>query len=107
MLNDLLAVVLAGGEGKRLNPLTKDRAKPAVPFAGQYRIIDFTLSNCLNSHIRKIIVLTQYKSGSASRHLAAGWSIFNTELGVFFYEIPPQMRVSEKWYQFTWIIRVN
>ncbi len=101
MLNDLIAVVLAGGEGKRLNPLTQDRAKPAVPFAGQYRIIDFTLSNCLNSHIRKIIVLTQYKSGSASRHLAAGWSIFNPELGEFIYEIPPQMRVGEKWYQGT------
>ncbi len=101
MLNDLLAVVLAGGEGKRLSPLTRDRAKPAVPFAGQYRIIDFTLSNCLNSHIRKIIVLTQYKSRSASRHLAAGWSIFNPELGEFIYEIPPQMRVGEKWYQGT------
>ncbi len=101
MLNDLLAVVLAGGEGKRLTPLTQDRAKPAVPFAGQYRIIDFTLSNCLNSHIRKIIVLTQYKSGSASRHLAAGWSIFNPELGEFIYEIPPQMRVGEQWYQGT------
>ncbi|MCD6293144.1 MAG: glucose-1-phosphate adenylyltransferase [Deltaproteobacteria bacterium] len=101
MLKDLLAVVLAGGEGKRLSPLTRDRAKPAVPFAGQYRIIDFTLSNCLNSHIRKIIVLTQYKSGSASRHLAAGWSIFNPELGEFIYEIPPQMRVGERWYQGT------
>ena len=101
MLNDLLAVVLAGGEGKRLSPLTRDRAKPAVPFAGQYRIIDFTLSNCLNSHIRKIIVLTQYKSGSTSRHLAAGWSIFNPELGEFIYEIPPQMRVGERWYQGT------
>lgn len=101
MLNNLLAVVLAGGEGKRLSPLTQDRAKPAVPFAGQYRIIDFTLSNCLNSHIRKIIVLTQYKSGSASRHLAAGWSIFNPELGEFIYEIPPQMRVGERWYEGT------
>ena len=101
MLNDLRAVVLAGGEGKRLSPLTRDRAKPAVPFAGQYRIIDFTLSNCLNSHIRKIIVLTQYKSGSTSRHLAAGWSIFNPELGEFIYEIPPQMRVGERWYQGT------
>jgi len=101
MLNDLLAVVLAGGEGRRLNPLTQDRAKPAVPFAGQYRIIDFTLSNCLNSHIRKIIVLTQYKSGSTSRHLAAGWSIFNPELGEFIYEIPPQMRVGDSWYQGT------
>ncbi|MBN2810015.1 MAG: glucose-1-phosphate adenylyltransferase [Deltaproteobacteria bacterium] len=101
MLNDLLAVVLAGGEGKRLSPLTRDRAKPAVPFAGQYRIIDFTLSNCLNSNIRKIIVLTQYKSGSASRHLAAGWSIFNPELGEFIYELPPQMRVGEHWYQGT------
>ncbi len=101
MIKDLVAVVLAGGEGRRLNPLTQDRAKPAVPFAGQYRIIDFSLSNCLNSHIRKIIVLTQYKSGSASRHLAAGWSIFNPELGEFIYEIPPQMRVGEKWYQGT------
>ena len=101
MLNDLVAVILAGGEGRRLSPLTRDRAKPAVPFAGQYRIIDFSLSNCLNSHIRKIIVLTQYKSSSASRHLAAGWSIFNPELGEFIYEIPPQMRVGEKWYQGT------
>ena len=101
MLKDLLAVVLAGGEGKRLAPLTQDRAKPAVPFAGQYRIIDFTLSNCLNSHIRQIIVLTQYKSGSTSRHLAAGWSIFNPELGEFIYEIPPQMRVGDRWYQGT------
>jgi len=101
MNKDLVAVVLAGGEGKRLSPLTRDRAKPAVPFAGQYRIIDFSLSNCLNSHIRKIIVLTQYKSSSASRHLAAGWSIFNPELGEFIYEIPPQMRVGERWYQGT------
>lgn len=101
MLKDVLAVVLAGGEGKRLSPLTQDRAKPAVPFAGQYRIIDFSLSNCLNSNIRKIIVLTQYKSGSASRHLAAGWSIYNPELGEFIYEIPPQMRVGEHWYQGT------
>jgi glucose-1-phosphate adenylyltransferase len=101
MLKDLVAVILAGGEGRRLSPLTRDRAKPAVPFAGQYRIIDFSLSNCLNSHIRRIIVLTQYKSSSASRHLAAGWSIFNPELGEFIYEIPPQMRVGEKWYQGT------
>ncbi len=101
MLNDLLAVVLAGGEGKRLSPLTQDRAKPAVPFAGQYRIIDFTLNNCINSHIRKIIVLTQYKSVSTSRHLVAGWSIFNPELGEFLYEIPPQMRVDDNWYQGT------
>ena len=101
MIKDLVAVILAGGEGRRLSPLTRDRAKPAVPFAGQYRIIDFSLSNCLNSHIRKIIVLTQYKSSSASRHLAAGWSIFNPELGEFIYEIPPQMRVGEKWYQGT------
>ncbi len=101
MIKDLVAVILAGGEGRRLSPLTRDRAKPAVPFAGQYRIIDFSLSNCLNSHIRRIIVLTQYKSSSASRHLAAGWSIFNPELGEFIYEIPPQMRVGDQWYQGT------
>ena len=69
MYRDVLAIVLAGGRGTRLEPLTRDRAKPAVPFGGIYRIIDFTLSNCINSDIRKILVLTQYKAASLNRHL--------------------------------------
>ncbi len=93
-----LAVVLAGGLGSRLYPLTKDRAKPAVPFGGKYRIIDFTLSNCINSGLRKIIVLTQYKSSSLIRHLRDGWTILNPELGEYILNIPPQMRISTDWY---------
>jgi len=91
-------MLLAGGQGERLYPLTKDRAKPAVPFAGVYRIIDFTLSNCINSGIRRIHVLTQYKSISLHRHVLMGWNIFNTELGEFIDLIPPQQRTSESWY---------
>ena len=79
-------------------PLTKDRAKPAVPFGGIYRIIDFTLSNCVNSGIRKILILTQYKSSSLERHIAHGWHIFHSELGEFIYTIPPQLRSSRDWY---------
>ncbi len=93
-----LAVVLAGGVGSRLFPLTQDRAKPAVPFGGKYRIIDFTLSNCINSGIRKIIVLTQYKSSSLIRHLRDGWTILNPELGEYILNIPPQMRIGTDWY---------
>ncbi len=93
-----LAVILAGGVGSRLYPLTKDRAKPAVPFGGKYRIIDFTLSNCINSGLRKIIVLTQYKSSSLIRHLRDGWTILNPELGEYILNIPPQMRISTDWY---------
>lgn len=91
-------MLLAGGQGERLYPLTKDRAKPAVPFGGVYRIIDFTLSNCINSGIRRIHVLTQYKSISLHRHVLMGWNIFNTELGEFIDLIPPQQRTSESWY---------
>ena len=98
MLKKLITFILAGGEGKRLHPLTQDRAKPAVPFAGKYRIIDFTLSNCLNSGIKKIYVLTQYKSHSLMGHLRRGWSIFNPEIGEFIIPIPPQMRISKDWY---------
>ena len=72
-MNNVLAVVLAGGRGERLEPLTRDRAKPAVPFGGGYRIIDFTLSNCLNSGLRKMLVLTQYKAMSLDRHINLGW----------------------------------
>lgn len=98
-MKDVLALILAGGKGERLHPLTIHRAKPAVPFGGKYRIIDFTLSNCLNSNIRKIAVITQYKSLSLDRHLALGWApLFNPELNEFFISIPPQQRVSEQWY---------
>jgi len=97
----ILTFVLAGGKGERLYPLTKDRAKPAVHFGGIYRIIDFTLSNCINSGIRKIIVLTQYKSISLSRHLLRGWNFFRPELDEFMEIIPPQQRVSSTWYQGT------
>ena len=98
-MKDVLAIILAGGKGERLHPLTIHRAKPAVPFGGKYRIIDFTLSNCLNSNIRKMAVITQYKSLSLDRHLALGWAtLFNPELNEFFISIPPQQRVSEQWY---------
>ncbi|MGQ3684476.1 MAG: glucose-1-phosphate adenylyltransferase [Candidatus Loosdrechtia sp.] len=97
----VLVMVLAGGQGERLYPLTKDRAKPAVPFGGIYRIIDFTLSNCINSGLRRICVLTQYKSYSLDRHLRFGWNIFNNELGDFIENIPPQKRISDMWYQGT------
>ncbi|MCO6411823.1 MAG: glucose-1-phosphate adenylyltransferase [Thiogranum sp.] len=98
MLEKSLAIILAGGVGSRLYPLTEDRAKPAVPFGGNYRIIDFTLANCLHSGIRRILVLTQYKSHSLQKHLRDGWSIFNPELGEYITPVPPQMRVDEEWY---------
>jgi len=94
----ILTFIMAGGKGKRLYPLTKDRAKPAVPFGGIYRIIDFTLSNCINSGIRKIHVLIQYKSISLQRHLRMGWSIFHSELGDYIDVIPAQHRTGEHWY---------
>jgi glucose-1-phosphate adenylyltransferase len=97
-MHDVLAVVLAGGVGERLYPLTKERAKPAVMFGGQYRLIDFTLSNCLNSHCRRILVLVQYKSLSLMRHIRAGWNVFHPDLGEFIEVVPPQKRVGEDWY---------
>ena len=101
-MKDVLAVVLAGGKGSRLEPLTRDRAKPAVHFGGNYRIIDFTLSNCLNSGIRKILVLTQYKAMSLDRHINTGWRhLLSRELGEFIDVVPPQQRIDEQWYQGT------
>lgn len=97
----ILAMILAGGKGERLHPLTLHRAKPAVPFGGIYRIIDFTLSNCINSGIRKIAVLTQYKSLSLDKHLRLGWNFFSGELNEFIISVPPQQRVGDKWYQGT------
>jgi glucose-1-phosphate adenylyltransferase len=96
---DVLTLVLAGGQGERLYPLTRDRSKPAVPFGGLYRIIDFTLSNCVNSGLRKIYVLTQYKSGSLDRHIRLGWdTLMSAELGDWISTVPPQLRVGNRWY---------
>jgi glucose-1-phosphate adenylyltransferase len=97
-MENTLALILAGGAGSRLSPLTRDRTKPAVPFGGKYRIIDFTLSNCLHSGVHRILVLTQYKSHSLQKHLRDGWSIFNPEMGEFITMVPPQMRTGEDWY---------
>jgi glucose-1-phosphate adenylyltransferase len=97
----VLAMILAGGRGERLYPLTRDRAKPAVAFGGIYRIIDFTLSNCINSDIRRIYVLTQYKSISLHRHIQFGWNILSAPLGEFIEIIPAQQRIDEHWYQGT------
>jgi glucose-1-phosphate adenylyltransferase len=101
MMRKVLTFVLAGGKGERLHPLTRDRAKPAVPFGGIYRIIDFTLSNCVNSGIRRIHVLIQYKSFSLQRHVTMGWNIFNSELGEFIDVIPAQQRIGSDWYRGT------
>jgi len=101
-MENVLAILLAGGAGERLYPLTRDTAKPAVPFGGAYRIIDFTLSNCINSGLRRILVLTQYKSLELIRHLRDGWNILPAELGEYIEVIPPMKRVSEDyWYQGT------
>jgi len=98
MLNDSLVIVLAGGVGERLSPLTKERAKPAVYFGGPYRIIDFTLSNCINAGLRRIFIVTQYKSLSLNRHIRMGWNVVAEELGEFIEILPPQKRVSDNWY---------
>src|SRR3989338_25981 len=96
-----LALILAGGVGSRLYPLTKDRAKPAVPFGGIYRLIDFTLSNCANSNIRRICIIPQYKSLSLDRHIRLGWNVFNPDLGEYIISLHPQQRIGEQWYRGT------
>jgi glucose-1-phosphate adenylyltransferase len=100
-MKDTLGVLLAGGAGERLYPLTRDRAKPAVTFGGIYRIIDITLSNCINSDLRRVYILTQYKALSLNRHVREGWNIVARELGEFIEVLPPMKRVSEQWYQGT------
>ena len=101
-MRDTLGVLLAGGAGERLFPLTRDRAKPAVPFGGQYRIIDITLSNCINSDLRHVYILTQYKALSLNRHIREGWGpVVASELGEFIEILPPMQRVSKSWYQGT------
>lgn len=101
MVHDTIVCLLAGGAGERLMPLTRDRAKPAVHFGGAYRIVDITLSNCVNSDLRRIFVITQYKALSLNRHLREGWSIVAHELGEFVQVLPPMKRVGESWYQGT------
>ena len=96
-----LIMVLCGGKGERLYPLTRDRAKPSVPFLGAYRIIDFSLSNALNSGLRRIALLTQYKSLSLERHILNGWNIFHAESGDYIISLPAQGRVSDHWYEGT------
>jgi glucose-1-phosphate adenylyltransferase len=96
-----LTMVLCGGKGERLYPLTRDRAKPSVPFLGAYRIIDFSLSNALNSGLHRIVLLTQYKSLSLERHILNGWSIFHAESGDFIISLPAQGRVGDHWYEGT------
>jgi glucose-1-phosphate adenylyltransferase len=101
-MKDTLGVLLAGGAGERLFPLTRDRAKPAVPFGGHYRIIDITLSNCINSDLRRVYILTQYKALSLNRHIREGWTgIVAQELGEFIEILPPMQRVSANWYMGT------
>ena len=100
-MKDTLAFVMAGGRGERLMPLTADRSKPAVPFGGIYRLVDFTLSNCVNSQLYKIIVLPQYKSQSLNEHLEGGWNIFSRRIGHFLKTAPPQQRTGTDWYRGT------
>lgn len=97
-MQNVLAIVLAGGAGERLGPLTLNTAKPAVPFGGIYRIIDFTLSNCVNSSVRRIFILTQYKALELTRHIREGWNLFSGELNEFIEVIPPMKRIHEDWY---------
>jgi len=96
-----LVMVLCGGKGERLYPLTRDRAKPSVPFLGAYRIVDFSLSNALNSGLRRIALLTQYKSLSLDRHILNGWNIFHAESGDYVISLSAQGRVSDNWYEGT------
>lgn len=98
MMRKVLTFIMAGRKGERLYPLTRDRTKPAVPFGGIYRIIDFTLSNCINSGLRRIYLLTQYKSASLQKHIRLGWNILPSELGQFIELLPAQQRIGESWY---------
>ena len=100
-MDGLLTIVLAGGVGERLKPLTSQRAKSAVPFGGKFRIIDFILSNCINSGARHIYIFTQYKSESLHRHIQEGWGISGSGLGEYIYCIPAQQRTGLDWYRGT------
>ena len=96
----ILTMILAGGQGKRLYPLTRDRAKPAVPFGGRYRIVDFVLNNFVNSGIFKLKILTQYKSDSLNKHISRGWDLASS-IGQYVDLVPAQMRTDGTWYKGT------
>jgi len=100
-MKDVLTIIMAGGEGKRLMPLTRDRSKPAVPFGGIYRLIDIPLSNCINSQLYKILIFPQYKSQSMVDHLEEGWNIFSADLGHYLRIAAPQQRMGKEWYRGT------
>ena len=100
-VDKILAIVMAGGAGERLQPLTKGRSKGAVPFGGKFRLIDFTLSNCINSGLRRIYVLTQYLSESLNRHIQEGWAISSSGLGEYIYSMPAQQKYGADWYRGT------
>jgi len=100
-MKNVLTMILAGGRGERLHPLTDQRAKPAVPFGGKYRIIDFTLSNSVNSGLRHITILIQYKSHSLDRHIRRAWNLFSPEFGEYITSLPPQQRINQDWYKGT------
>lgn len=97
-MRDVMTLILAGGKGTRLEPLTRERAKPAVPFGGLYRIVDFTLSNCINSGLRRMMVVTQFKSRSLERHMRVGWNFLSSQLSEFVDVLAPQQRIHEHWY---------
>src|SRR5690606_2290809 len=101
LTKNTIALILAGGRGSRLKFLTNWRAKPAVPFGGKFRIIDFPLSNCMNSGVRRIGVVTQYKSDSLIRHIQRGWSFLSGEFNEFIDLLPAQQRIQEEWYKGT------
>ena len=100
-MQGVLSLILGGGRGTRLYPLTKLRSKPAVPLGGKYRLIDIPISNCINSGLRRVLVLTQYKARSLDRHIASGWGFLSRELGEFIECLPPQQRIDEHWYKGT------
>jgi glucose-1-phosphate adenylyltransferase len=100
-VDKVVAIIMAGGMGERLQPLTRERSKSAVPFAGKFRLIDFTLSNCVNSGMRQVFVLTQYRSGSLNKHIQDGWGISSSGLGDFIYCVPAQQKLGADWYRGT------